>query len=150
MTSIKLNSNLQIISSLFIFLFVYTAVSKYLEFENFKRVLSQSPIIGHWSQTVAVILPLLELILSLLLFIPKTRIIGIDGSFSLMSLFTIYIGYMIAFTPHLPCSCGGVLKQMNWGQHLGFNLFFAVLAFIGSRIARSGKFKHSMRNIAIT
>jgi putative oxidoreductase len=118
------------IAAIFIFLFTYTALSKFLDFTNFKNVLHQSPLIGKLSSVIAWTLPLTELAAAVLLFFPHTRLIGLYTSLALMIVFTIYIGYMIAFTPHLPCSCGGVLKQLTWKQHLGFNVFFTVLAAI--------------------
>jgi putative oxidoreductase len=51
-----------------------------------------------------------------------------------MLLFTFYILYMLLFEKHLPCSCGGVLKEMTWKQHLVFNLFFTAIAFTGLKI----------------
>jgi putative oxidoreductase len=119
---------IEIISALFILLFVYTALSKFLEFANFKNVLGNSPLLSSYNIQVAWTLPIVELTVSLLLFAPRTRLLGLYSSLLLMTLFTVYIGYMLAFTPNLPCSCGGVLKDMTWSQHLIFNLFFTLLA----------------------
>lgn len=133
MAWIKTQYVLQFICNIFIFLFVYTALSKLHEFNLFKSVLQKSPLIGAKSETVAVLLPAFELLVASLLFIPKTRRMGLYSTSILMSIFTIYIGYMILFTPHLPCSCGGVIKQMTWKQHLIFNLVLtsvSVLAIV--------------------
>jgi hypothetical protein len=119
-----------VIAAIFIFLFTYTALSKFLDFTNFKKVLHQSPLIGNVSDLIAWALPLTELAAAALLFFPRTRLSGLYTSLALMIMFTIYIGYMIAFTPHLPCSCGGVLKQLTWKQHLWFNMLFTMLAAI--------------------
>jgi hypothetical protein len=80
---------------------------------------------------VAWILPSVEILISLLLILPQTRRIGLWCSFVLMLTFTGYVGYMLAFTPHLPCSCGGVLRQMTWKQHLVFNTFYSIIALLG-------------------
>lgn len=122
---------LQLTCSLFILLFVYTALSKFHEFNSFKVVLGKSPFIKNKNEILAWCLPIVELIVAGLLFFPTTRRLGLYSSLVLMITFTLYIGYMIAFTPHLPCSCGGVIKQMSWKQHLLFNIFFTALAFIG-------------------
>jgi putative oxidoreductase len=127
---------LEIISALFILLFVYTALSKFFEFADFKNVLGRSPLISNYNTLAAWTLPIVELIVSLMLFIPRTRILGLISSLVLMTLFTLYIGYMLAFTPSLPCSCGGVLKSMTWGQHLTFNIFFTLLAATGIWISK--------------
>jgi hypothetical protein len=122
---------IEIISSLLILLFVYTAISKFLDYTSFKQVLSKSPLIGSQGAIVAIALPVTELFIAALLFMPRTKLWGLYSSFALMALFTLYLGYMIAFSPNLPCSCGGVLKQMTWNQHLVFNIFFTLLAFAG-------------------
>jgi uncharacterized membrane protein YjfL (UPF0719 family) len=129
MTS-KINSYLQVICALFIFLFCYTAVSKLQEFDRFKFVLSKSPIIANYSTLLAIALPVVELAVVALLTIPVVRRWGLYSSLVLMIIFTCYIGYMVLFTPHLPCSCGGVIRQMTWKQHFVFNLFFIALAFL--------------------
>jgi putative oxidoreductase len=119
-----------IITALFIFLFTYTALSKFLDFASFKNVLHNSPLIGSLSVFIAWALPIAELLVAAGLFFPRTKLIGMWSSLLLMTVFTIYITYMILFTPHLPCSCGGVLRQLSWRQHLWFNLFFTALAVI--------------------
>jgi putative oxidoreductase len=127
----KRNILIEIISALFILLFVYTAASKLLEFRDFRFVLSMSPLIGKLSTLVAWILPFTEIIIALLLFFPATRRKGLWASLAIMILFTAYLGYMIYFTPTRPCSCGGVLQKMTWKQHLVFNIFFTLLAMLG-------------------
>jgi putative oxidoreductase len=121
----------ELIVALLILLFVYTATSKFLEFSSFRYVLSRSPLIGQSAPVVAWALPITEYAISLLLFFHSTRRIGLWASFALMLVFTGYIGYMLAFSPHLPCSCGGVIKEMSWKQHLVFNIFYTLLALAG-------------------
>jgi putative oxidoreductase len=127
----KRNILTEIIAALFILLFMYTATSKFLEFSSFRTVLHMSPLIGDTASVVAWGLPLTEIVISLLLFFPRTRRKGLWASLVIMTLFTAYIGYMIYFTPTRPCNCGGVLQQMTWKQHLIFNIFFTLLAGIG-------------------
>jgi putative oxidoreductase len=132
----KRNLIIEIISSLLILLFMYTALSKLLDFNIFKAVLEQSPLIGNKAAVVALALPITELIISLLLLVPRTRLQGFYASGILMTAFTLYLGYMIVFTPRLPCNCGGVLKQMTWNQHLVFNIFFLLLSLTGVVLER--------------
>ncbi len=122
---------LDIVVGLLIFLFVYTSISKLNDIYKFQAAIKQSPLIGDRSVFFSWAVPVSELFVSLLLFIPFTRRLGLYGSFALMLVFTLYIGYMITYTPHLPCSCGGVLKQMSWKQHLFFNIGFTILALAG-------------------
>lgn len=127
----KRKTTVTIICALFIFLFVYTAAGKLMEFQSFTLVLSQSPFIGSYAPVVAWILPVTEFVIAALLFFPLTQRTGLYATIILMVLFTGYIAYMIVFIPHLPCSCGGVIKQMSWLQHLVFNLVFTSLALTG-------------------
>lgn len=137
--TIKKTLLIDIISSLFILLFVYAGVTKLLERKSFKSVLEQSPFIGNESQILSWGLPFIELVIALLLFIPSIRKWGFIMTFYLMMMFTLYVGYMIFFIPYLPCSCGGVLAQMTWAQHLIFNIFFTLLAAVGLRIQLRNK-----------
>jgi uncharacterized membrane protein YphA (DoxX/SURF4 family) len=135
----KRNTAIEIISSLLILLFVYTAISKLLDYASFKSVLSRSPFISSVAPLVAWALPAVEILISVLLLIPKTRLWGLYSSAIVMLLFTIYIGGMMAFAPHLPCSCGGVIRQMNWTQHLVFNICFTLLSLAGIWLAKKKK-----------
>lgn len=120
-----------IICGLLIFLFVYTALSKLNGLSQFRAVLLQSPLLSNRSQFFSLAIPVTEFFVAFLLFLPRTRLWGFYGAFALMLLFTLYITYMLNFTPHLPCSCGGVLKQLTWKQHLIFNIVFTLLSLTG-------------------
>jgi hypothetical protein len=128
-----------IISALFILLFVYTAITKLIEHESFRTVLSQSPLIGINATILSWVLPILELFTATLLFIPTMRKWGFTSSFMLMLLFTCYIIYMILFARDLPCSCGGVISAMTWPEHQIFNIFFTALADIALRFTLKNK-----------
>ena len=120
-----------IISAMLLLLFLYTSLSKLADYELFKNVLSASPLLKPFAGIIAWLLPLTEIVIVILLFIPAMRSKGLYTSFILITLFTIYLLYMIAFTPNLPCSCGGVLKSFSWPQHIFFNIFFILLSFSG-------------------
>ena len=118
----------EIAAALFIFLFVYTGYSKLSEHHKFIVVLSRSPLLAPFSFFLSWLIPITELIIAALLFFRRTRKSGFLLSLFLMTIFTFYIGYMLLFAANLPCSCGGVLKNMSWTQHLIFNIFFTALA----------------------
>jgi len=129
----------EIISAILIFLFVYTAVLKIIDRESFAYVLSRSPLIGEFSNFVSWTIPSAAILISGSLLIPNFRRTGLLFSTLLMSLFTFYMTYMLSFTPELPCSCGGILKNLNWQEHLLFNICFTVFAFIGWRFSKVNK-----------
>lgn len=127
-------SLVEILSSLFILLFVYTAVNKTVGFYSFKTVLAQSPLIGSFAAVIAWFLPLVELGTASLLFFGSTRKVGFYAAASLLILFTGYIGYMLLFSNQLPCSCGGALKFLTWRAHLLFNIVWILVAIVGLRL----------------
>lgn len=119
---------IEITAALFILLFVYTGITKLADQSSFRGVISRSPLIGQWSTFLSWALPIVELSAAFLLFIPKTKKLGLWISLGLMTLFTGYIANMLLFSDHLPCSCGGVLQHLTWLQHLEFNLIFTFLS----------------------
>lgn len=127
------------ITAAVLLLFLYTAISKLSDFENFKSVLIMSPLLRPFAGIIAWALPVAEIGIVLLLVFPKTRIKGLYTAFIMLVVFTIYIIYMVTFTPRLPCSCGGVLKSLTWTQHIFFNLFLLLLT--GTAIVLTRKFK---------
>lgn len=120
----------EVISYLFIALFIYAAANKLFEFERFKAQMGQSAMLTSYASILAWAIPCLEVMIALLLFLSRTLLIGLYMSFSLMVLFSAYIGILLMSGEHLPCSCGGVLQQMSWSQHLVFNLGFVGLGFV--------------------
>lgn len=119
----------EIISLLFIVLWVYAGLSKWTDPE-FTDQLNKSPYLEGWSDIVSVALPVGELLMAMLLIFPVTKLVGLYLSFFTMVLFTGYIYAMINFSHYTPCSCGGILSKMDWNTHLIFNLAFCVLAVI--------------------
>ncbi len=130
----KKNSIIEAISALLVFLFIYAAVSKLLDFDKFKYQLSQSPFISGISWLVAWAIPLGEILISISLISKRTRIAGLHLSLFLMLLFTGYIFIMLKYSSYLPCSCGGILSQMSWKLHFVFNLAFTGLSLMGIMI----------------
>jgi len=119
---------IEIISYLYILLFVYAAVSKLSEFENFQAELGQSPLLSAFTGWVSVVIPAAELLIALLLAFPKFRLIALYLAFSMMVMFTAYIIIVLNFSAYVPCSCGGILGKLGWTAHLVFNIFFTVMA----------------------
>ncbi|MGB6093320.1 MAG: MauE/DoxX family redox-associated membrane protein [Moheibacter sp.] len=112
---------------LFVLLFVYAAVSKLLEFEDFQIQLAQSPLLSAYAGLVAPVIIAIELITAILLSFRVTRLVGLYLSFSLMAAFTIYIYLILNYSEFIPCSCGGILEDMGWTEHLIFNIGFILL-----------------------
>jgi uncharacterized membrane protein YphA (DoxX/SURF4 family) len=124
------NWMIEIIGYLFIILFVYAAVTKFINFEHFRSQLGQSPFLSAFADYVAWGVPMLEILVSLLYFLPKLRLAGLWASFALMVIFSTYIIFVL-FADSIPCSCGGVIASLSWSQHLIFNIGFTLLAIFG-------------------
>jgi uncharacterized membrane protein YphA (DoxX/SURF4 family) len=129
-------------------LFLYTGVSKLLEYDVFKEQIAESAILRPMAPLIAWLLPLTEFSLSILLFLPRLRLRLFYASFVLMLLFTGYIIYILNFNKELPCSCGGVLAELSWKQHLVFNGIFIALA-ITAILLEKGMRKSSINKKAI-
>jgi hypothetical protein len=128
-----------IICGLLILLFCYAAIGKLADRQHFGLVLGKMLLMKHVAGFISFALPVTELIVCALLFVPATRLFGLYASFGLLISFTIYIGYMILFASNLPCSCGGVLEQMSWRLHLVFNLIFITLSATAIKLYQSNK-----------
>src|SRR6202008_3561000 len=79
---------IEIISALFILLFVYTAVNKIIDHARFQNVLRGSILLSHYAPFVSRAIPIIEICISLLLFFPRSKRIGLWFSLILMTLFT--------------------------------------------------------------
>jgi hypothetical protein len=66
--------------------------------------------------------------------------LGLLASFGLMTVFTIYIAYMLLTSSHLPCSCGGVISKLSWKEHLWLNVLLSVLAAFSLCLQQRFKF----------
>lgn len=122
---------IEVISFLYILLFVYAAISKLLDFENFQVQLGQSPLVSSFAGIVSWVVPITELLIAGLLLFSSTRFLAMWAAFSLMTIFTAYIFIILNYSPFVPCSCGGILEKMGWQEHFIFNFVFMILAAAG-------------------
>lgn len=142
----KLRKNIPYITSmLFVVLFVYAASSKLFDHQQFQIQLGQSTILTAYADTVAWIVPALELVLSFFLLFERYRLFALYACLGLMSMFTVYIILILNFSDFIPCSCGGVLENLDWSEHVVFNIFFMVLAFFSIlELEKNRNFKPDM------
>ena len=122
---------IEIISFMFILLFVYAALNKLIDYQKFVIQIGQSPLLTGLGPSIAWIVIAAEVTISILLIIPTTRLAAFYLAFGIMMMFTAYIFAILNFSSHIPCSCGGVLEKLGWGEHLIFNIIFIVLGLTG-------------------
>ena len=116
-----LSTSRQAVIYFFIILFVYAAVSKLTDFENFQVQVAQSPLLSAFATFIAYTTVIGELIIALMLCFQKSRLLGLYLFLGFMTAFTVYIFLILNYSPFVPCSCGGVLEDLGWGEHLWFN-----------------------------
>lgn len=119
---------IDIVGWLYILLFVYAGASKLFDYEHFTIEIAKSPLLSAFTKVLPAAVIAIELIASILLFIPRARFYGLMVSFGLMSAFTVYIIIILNWSSFIPCSCGGILSDLSWAEHLIFNLLFLALA----------------------
>lgn len=124
----KKETAIRILSSLLILLFTYAALSKLADHAVFQDELRKFPGINISPAFFSWLIPASELVVVILLIIPKLNFYGLYAGLSLLVLFTIFLILMISFDKHLPCACGGVISKLTWSEHVVFNLFFILLS----------------------
>ena len=128
-------------------LFVYAAISKLLDFENFRVQLAESPLLSAYAGLIAPAVISLELLLVLLLSFKTTRLTGLYASFFLMIAFTVYIYLILNYSDFVPCSCGGIIEKLGWTEHMVFNIAFALMALFAILFTENEK--GTRRNLVI-
>ena len=148
-TGILINKRWAIVETicyLYSILFLYTASSKLMGLSDFKLQMDRSEVLGPFAESIAWMVPLLEIVLAILLLTKVYRMVALYGSLLLMTFFTGYIAWMLRFSDHIPCSCGGVISSMGWETHLVFNACWMVLALIGIVIMENKGKKSTSKN----
>lgn len=110
-----------------IILFLYTGIAKIQDYSVFKEQLADNPALAPASKAIAILLPIVEFLIVLMLMIPRWRLKGLYATLALMIAFIVYIIALFTFDKELPCSCGGIISELSWSQHLLFNGAFLLL-----------------------
>lgn len=135
---IKVNINVRKYSLIYIsfvrylilLIFSYAFMVKLLNYKEFLVQLSESPIIpSSLTFFFSIFLLFIEFVVCVLT-VTKLYRLGLLFSYSLMVFFTIYIYYLLHFSPYLPCACGGILGNIPYTIHLIFNLAITILIFL--------------------
>jgi len=136
---VKRSLLVEIIALFFVILFLYTGIAKLMEFDVFQEQLADSPVLEPVAPIVAWGLPIVEFIVSILLFFPRWRLKGLYAAFGLMVLFTSYVIALLTTSTELPCSCGGIIEALSWQGHLIFNSTLILLSIAAIKMERRNK-----------
>ncbi|MDE3184848.1 MAG: hypothetical protein KGM16_15665 [Bacteroidota bacterium] len=127
----KQKVTIEMIDFLLILLFVYAATSKLWEYNTFIIQLGNSPFLKPFAGIIVWLIPTIELGIALMLTLKRTRFYGLLFALLLLIIFTGYIAGMLLSGSPLPCSCGGVISELSWKEHLVFNLVFVATSMAG-------------------
>jgi len=118
---------------LFVLLFAYTALSKFLDYNLFVFQMRRAPLplIQAMAPVLGWIVPLIEICLVIGLLTNRYASKAQIASVGLLIIFELYITGMLLSGYPLPCSCGGIISKMSWKQHLIFNAAFIIIGLAG-------------------
>jgi len=122
-----------------IFLLSYTAYAKIEDHSRFYKGLLNISYIGDYALLISWLVPLSEILIAVLLLIPKMQKLGLYLFAVMMGVFTLYIASMLLWATKLPCHCGGAIEKLSWNQHLWFNLGFIALASLAIWLKKQSK-----------
>lgn len=113
-------------------LFLFSALDKITDYGSFRTQAGKSPILAGYEGVVAWAVPTGEMVITLLMVITCTRLIGLYSFFTLMLLFIGYIILLSRVSPDLPCGCNFLTEQLSPNAHILLNGLFAVMAASGA------------------
>lgn len=121
---------IEIISILFAMLFLYAAIDILMDVAFFKRQVGDFSALKPITPFIAWFLPLSEIIVAVLLFVPAWRLRGFYGALALMILLTGYVILLLSFSKRLP-GLINVPDFLSWKQQLVLNCILLVMAVMG-------------------
>ncbi|HWK06835.1 MAG TPA: MauE/DoxX family redox-associated membrane protein [Puia sp.] len=128
------------ISALLILLFLYASISKSLDFKTFVGVKINQAFPNSWIPFLIWAMNCSEIAINLSLIFERICLVGFYALLILTIIFTLYAGSaFLHFFVYVPAP--GVIRNLNWRQHLLFNLFFVTLAIISILLKSGNSFK---------
>lgn len=125
------NYFIQGITAILIFLWIYAALSKLLNYEQSRMQMMNQVFTAAISRILLWAVPFAELLIAGFLLFSGSRKIGLLLSVILLFLFSGYVLLvMLNVFGRIPCSCGGIISKLSWGQHLVFNMVFLGIALL--------------------
>lgn len=124
------------IAYLFLFVFVYTAFEKSVDFQTFVQSMTRYEHFKDYAKPIAAIVICSEILVATLLLFERTRLIGLYASLLLMIAFTGALYYITYVLHSSYCNCGGFINTLSASQHLWFNGLLIALAATGIYLSR--------------
>lgn len=124
------------IAYLFLFVFVYTAFEKSVDFQTFVQGMARYEDFKEYAMPLAATVIGSEILVAALLLFERTRLIGLYASLLLMIAFTGALYYITYVLHSSYCNCGGFINTLSATQHLWFNGLLIALAIAGIYLHR--------------
>ncbi|ASZ11614.1 hypothetical protein KTO58_16940 [Chitinophaga pendula] len=131
---------IEIIADLLIIVFAIMAAGQLSKYEVFLLLLHFQPYINQLPVQLSWVIPAAELVIAIILIIPRSRNVALYMVLITMSVGAIYRISLFSAGLHLPCICGNLLRPHLTEQlHIFFNLLLAGLALTGIILFRKEK-----------
>jgi len=125
-----------VVAVLYAGLFLYTGVVKLADPAGFRADLDGS-LLAPLSGLLVWIVPVCELVLAGLLFVPPWRWWTMPAAVILLAFFTLFFLFLSYSYPAASCGCGGFIERMGPTLHLLLNITFIILGLYGINRSRS-------------
>lgn len=113
-----------------IFLLIYTASAKLLNFPHYVNSMRSQPLPILLRLPLTYLIPVLEVLFAYLIMVKGLRRTGLVATSILLLLFTVYVAYIkISGFEATTCPCGGLFSSLSWNQHLLVNSTLTALSF---------------------
>ncbi|MGJ1271004.1 MauE/DoxX family redox-associated membrane protein [Sphingobacterium siyangense] len=122
-----------------ILFWLYVGMDKIWIHDAFELSLVHQPLIGAFAPVLSWLMPLLEISLAVLLFMPlkKLEYLGWSVSLLLILIFSIYIALgVFGILKNAPCMCSSFLTNVNRITHLWINALLFILTLAGLFLSR--------------
>jgi hypothetical protein len=123
-TGTKRTTIVEIISGLLLIFFVHSAISNLINTQSLKNLLA---FYTQYGAVIAWTIICLEILVVVLLFMPRTRLAG----FIITILLSVLAGYFVIKLPHYPHHFGGILNNFSDTQHIMFYTLLSVMSIVG-------------------
>ncbi|MFD1283299.1 MauE/DoxX family redox-associated membrane protein [Mesonia ostreae] len=116
-----------------VILFTYVGITQIIFRDNVELNLLNSPLLSIPETEISLLswfIPILELLAVVLLLFPRSHLIGLYLTISILAIYTCYNLGILYIVPYIPCSCGGMLKFLSWQQQLWITISCLIIAVL--------------------
>ena len=117
-------------AALLVVTFSTAVVSKMFGFTAFRYNLGETSGLKDWAELLSYFLLSLYLSAIILLCVNRLRMTGFYLSFTLLLIYSVYIGILFSTNQAMPCTCIGILDKFTWKQNLIFSVVMLIIISI--------------------